>query len=53
MLINTKPMTYQATHPDIGLEILLETHLKAKKEAHQLFSSLNKQNFINKSSETL
>ncbi len=37
VLINTKPMTYQATPPDIGLEMLLETHLNAEREARNFF----------------
>lgn len=57
VLINTKPMTYQATPPDIGLEMLLKTHLdakeKAKEKAKQYFSTLNKQDFVEKPSETL
>jgi len=53
VLINTKPMTYQATPPTIGLEMLLKTHLNAKEEAKKLFSTMDKQKFIEKPSETL
>ena len=44
VLINTKPMTYQATPPDIGLDMLLKNHLnsqeKAKTNAKKFFSTL-------------
>lgn len=53
VLINTRPMAYQATPPDIGLEMLLKTHLNAKKEAKKLFSTLDKEKFVEKSSEAL
>ncbi len=53
VLINTKPMTYQATPPDIGLEMLLKTHINAKEEAKYLFSTLDKNEFVEKSPETL
>ncbi|MDI6645208.1 MAG: helix-turn-helix domain-containing protein [Methanobacteriaceae archaeon] len=53
VLINTRPMTYQATPPDIGLEMLLKTHLDAKKEAQELFSTIDKEKFVEKSSKTL
>jgi sugar-specific transcriptional regulator TrmB len=53
VLINTRPMAYQATPPDIGLEMLLKTHLDAKKEAQKLFSTIDKEKFVEKSSETL
>jgi sugar-specific transcriptional regulator TrmB len=53
VLINTRPMTYQATPPDIGLETLLKTHLNAKEEAKKLFSTLDRQKFVEKSPETL
>lgn len=53
VLINTRPRTYQAIPPDIGLELLLETHLNAKREAQELFSALDKQKFIEKPPETL
>lgn len=57
VLINTKPMTYQATPPDIGLDMLLKNHLnsqeKAKTNAKKFFSTLDKENFIENPSETL
>jgi sugar-specific transcriptional regulator TrmB len=57
VLINTRPMTYQATPPDIGLDMLLQNHLnskeKAKNKAKKIFSTLDHENFIEKSPETL
>ena len=53
VLTNTRPMTYQATHPDIGLEILFKPLLNAKEEANKLFSTMDKKNFIENSAETL
>jgi sugar-specific transcriptional regulator TrmB len=57
VLINTKPMTYQATPPDIGLEMLYQTNLnikeKAKEKAKKIISTLDKQNFTEKNPETL
>ena len=53
VLINTRPMAYQVTPPDIGLEMLLKTHLDAKKEAEKLFSTMDKENFVDKTSEVL
>ncbi|MFA0834623.1 MAG: TrmB family transcriptional regulator [Methanobacterium formicicum] len=53
VLINTRPMAYQATPPEIGLEMLLKTHLDAEKEAKKLFSTLDKEKFVEKSSEAL
>ena len=57
VLINTRPMTYQATPPDIGLDMLLQNHLnlkeKAKDKAKKFFSTLDRENFIEKPSETL
>lgn len=53
VLINTRPMAYQVTPPDIGLEMLLKTHLDAKKEAQKLFSTMDKEKFVEKSSEIL
>lgn len=53
VLINTRPMAYQVTPPDIGLEMLLKTHLDAKKEAQKLFSTMDKEKFVEKSRETL
>lgn len=41
-LINGKPITYQAVIPDIGLEILFDTHVKAKEQAKKLFNTLHK-----------
>jgi sugar-specific transcriptional regulator TrmB len=53
VLTNTRPMTYQATPPDIGLEILFKPLLNAKNKTHKLFSNMNKENFIENSAETL
>ncbi|MDI3550282.1 MAG: HTH-type transcriptional regulator, sugar sensing transcriptional regulator [Methanobacterium sp.] len=53
VLINTRPMAYQAIPPEIGLEMLLKTHLDAKKEAKKIFSTLDKEEFVEKSSEAL
>jgi len=53
VLINTRPMAYQATPPDIGLEMLLKTHLDAKKEAQKIFSTLDKEKCAERTSETL
>ncbi len=40
-LTNGKPITYQAVSPDIGLEILFDTHVKAKDHAKKLFATLD------------
>ena len=53
VLINTRPMAYQAIPPEIGLEMLLKTHLDAEKEAKKIFSTLDKEKFVEKSSEAL
>ena len=53
VLLNTRPRAYQATPPDIGLEMLLKTHLDAKKEAQKLFSDLDKEKSVEKSPEAL
>jgi len=42
VLVNSKPITYQAVPPDIGLDILTETYVKAKEEAKDRFSTLDK-----------
>lgn len=52
-LINARPMTYQATPPEIGLEMLFKKHLNAKKKAEELLSKLNEEKFIEKPKETL
>lgn len=49
VLINNRPMTYQAIPHELGLEILLETHLNAKKQAEKLFSTLDQEKFREKS----
>jgi len=38
--VSERPIVYQAVAPDIGLEILIDTHMKAKKDAAKLFSDL-------------
>ncbi len=53
VLINTRPMAYQVTPPDIGLEMLLKNHVNAKIEAETIFSTMNKEDFVEKSSEAL
>ncbi len=52
-LINTRPMAYQALPPDIGLEVLLKTHIDAKEKAKKIFSIMDKEKFVPKSSEAL
>ncbi len=49
VLINNRPMTYQAIPPEVGLDILLETYLNAKKQAEKLFSTLDQEKFKEKS----
>nr|WP_054858346.1 helix-turn-helix domain-containing protein [Methanobacterium formicicum] len=39
-LINTRPMAYQALPPEIGLEVLLKTHIDAKDKAKKDFFQL-------------
>ena len=57
VLINTRPMTYQATPLDIGLEMLYHTNLdlqeKAKEKAKKIYLTLDKENFTEKNPETL
>lgn len=48
-LINSRPMTYQATPPEIGINILFETYLNAKNQAEKLFKTLDKEKFTEKS----
>ncbi|HUL62955.1 MAG TPA: helix-turn-helix domain-containing protein, partial [Methanocella sp.] len=38
--VSERPIEYQAVAPEIALEMLIDTHLKAKKEAAKLFSTL-------------
>ncbi len=52
-LITARPMTYQATPPEIGLEMLFKKHLNAKEKAEELLSKLNEEKFIEKPKETL
>ncbi len=42
VLANAKPMIYQAVPEEIGLEILVDAYVKAKEEAKDRFSALNK-----------
>jgi sugar-specific transcriptional regulator TrmB len=42
VLVNAKPITYQAVPPDIGLEILTDTYVKAKEDAKDHFSTLDR-----------
>ncbi len=42
-------MTYQATPPEIGINILFETYLNAKNQAEKLFKTLDKEKFTEKS----
>lgn len=52
-LINTRPLTYQALPPEIGLEVLLKTHIDAKDKAKKIFSIMDKEKFVPKTSEAL
>ncbi len=52
-LINTRPMAYQALPPEIGLEVLLKTHIDAKEKAKKIFSIMDKEKFVPRTSETL
>lgn len=42
VLVNAKPMIYQAVPEDVGLEILVDVYVKAKEEAKDRLSVLNK-----------
>jgi sugar-specific transcriptional regulator TrmB len=42
VLVNAKPMIYQAVPEDVGLEILVDAYVKAKEEAKDRLSVLNK-----------
>ena len=42
VLVNAKPMIYQAVSEDVGLEILVDAYVKAKEEAKDRLSALNK-----------
>jgi sugar-specific transcriptional regulator TrmB len=51
--VNATPITYQAVPPDIGLEILIDTHVKAKEEAKDRLSTLDKGQALGKTSQSL
>lgn len=51
-LINTRPMAYQALPPEIGLEVLLKKHIDAKEKAKKIFSIMDKEKFVPKSSDS-
>jgi sugar-specific transcriptional regulator TrmB len=38
--VSERPIVYQAVAPEIGLEMLIDTHMKARKEAARLFATL-------------
>src|SRR5208337_2197171 len=40
--VSERPIVYQAVSPEIGLEILVDRHLKAKSEAEKLFSTVSR-----------
>jgi len=40
--VSERPIVYQAVDPEIGLEMLIDRHLKAKKDAGRLFSTLER-----------
>ena len=40
--VSKRPIVYQAVAPEIGLEMLIDRHLKAKKDAGKLFSTLER-----------
>ena len=42
VLVNSKPMIYQAVPEDVGLEILIDAYVKAKEEAKDRLSALYK-----------
>jgi HTH-type transcriptional regulator, sugar sensing transcriptional regulator len=40
--VSERPIVYQAVAPEMGLEMLIDAHLKAKKDAAKLFSVLSR-----------
>jgi HTH-type transcriptional regulator, sugar sensing transcriptional regulator len=40
--VSERPIVYQAVAPEIGLEMLVDRHLKAKAEAEKLFSTVHR-----------
>jgi len=40
--VSERPIVYQAVVPEIGLEMLIDRHLKAKKDAGKLFSRVSR-----------
>ena len=40
--VSERPIVYQAVAPEIGLELLIDTHLRAKKEAAKLFATVDR-----------
>jgi Predicted transcriptional regulators len=45
-------MAYQALPPEIGLEVLLKKHIDAKEKAKKIFSIMDKEKFVPKSSDS-
>ena len=41
--VGERPIVYQAVDPEIGLEMLIDRHLKAKNNAEKLFSTLERE----------
>src|SRR5208337_3169723 len=40
--VSERPIVYQAVAPEIGLEMLIDRHLTAKKDAEKLFSKVGR-----------
>ena len=53
VLVNSKPITYQAVPPKIGLEILIDTYVKAKEDAKDRFAALDTSQVKAQSSDSL
>jgi sugar-specific transcriptional regulator TrmB len=53
VLINERPLVYQAISPEIGLELLMDTHIKAKEEAKRLLSTLGRIHVEDRPRETV
>lgn len=51
--INERPLIYQAISPEIGLELLMDTHIKAKEEAKRLLSTLGRIHVEDRPQETV
>lgn len=53
VLINERPLVYQAIPPEIGLELLMDTHIKAKEDAKRLLSTLGRIHVEDRPQETV